>query len=589
MISASDSATSARRRAALRCSAAAVGLWLWGCSADTILTTTVLREQTGGTTGAGTGGSPASPIDLEVLDNPLEPGALPATDIVVEVRSDVPTRHPISPLVYGLRASTNANDPGALRPCTDDFEVYRPLLCSLANMRWSTYNWENNASNSGYQFNVNDSGLSSSEVPGDAVKTRLDATPRGVRSVVVIPIGGRVAADKLGTNVLGDPGYLTTRFVENLHAKPTALSLQPDPNDGAVYQDEFANWLRAEYPSDPPLFALDEEPDLWSASSIPAARPEQLTYAELVRRNLDFARAVKNSWPEAEVLGLTSYGWSGWASLSTANSGPADDAQGEFLDYYLESLNTAAQTDGRRLIDMVDLHWFSEVYGPASDGTSVRVVSVSNGSASEARIQAPRSLWDPSYSEDSWIVNDVLHEPIRLIPRMLAKIQQLYPGTGLAIGSWLFGGEAHISGAIAVSDTLGILGREGVAMAALARATDLALTGFRVFTNYDGQGSRFGDFSIGATTNDAEASSAYASVDTSNPDRTTVVVINKQQTSASVGLRIAHPRAYSNAEYYQLDSETETITALNPLTSQGQNGFVWQMPGWSIAIVVPKE
>jgi hypothetical protein len=38
-----------------------------------------------------------------------------------------------------------------------------------------------------------------------------------------------------------------------------------------------------------------------------------------------------------------------------------------------------------------------------------------------AREQAPRSLWDATYNETSW-VHDNVNGPITLIPRMLGKI-----------------------------------------------------------------------------------------------------------------------------------------------------------------------
>jgi AraC family transcriptional regulator, regulatory protein of adaptative response / methylated-DNA-[protein]-cysteine methyltransferase len=53
-----------------------------------------------------------------------------------------------------------------------------------------------------------------------------------------------------------------------------------------------------------------------------------------------------------------------------------------------------------------------------------------------ARVQAPRSLWDTTYEETSWTVNDVLKEPLRLLPRVKDKIAAHYPGTGFALTEW---------------------------------------------------------------------------------------------------------------------------------------------------------
>ena len=48
-------------------------------------------------------------------------------------------------------------------------------------------------------------------------------------------------------------------------------------------------------------------------------------------------------------------------------------------------------------------------------------------------MQAPRSLWDPTFQEDSWIANDVLQGPVRLIPWLKERIDANYPGTGFVL------------------------------------------------------------------------------------------------------------------------------------------------------------
>ena len=62
------------------------------------------------------------------------------------------------------------------------------------------------------------------------------------------------------------------------------------------------------------------------------------------------------------------------------------------------------------------------------------------------RIRATRSLWDPTYVDESRIA-----EPIRLIPRMQKLIEANYPELGLSIGEYDFGGEDHMSGALALA------------------------------------------------------------------------------------------------------------------------------------------
>ena len=106
-----------------------------------------------------------------------------------------------------------------------------------------------------------------------------------------------------------------------------------------------------------------------------------------------------------------------------------------------------------------------------------------------ARVQAPRSLWDPSYVETSWITQDARAGAIRLLPRMREKIAAHYPGTRLAFTEYNYGGGGHISGAIAQADVLGHLRPRG---GVRGRSWDLGGgsrfidAAFAAYRNYDG-------------------------------------------------------------------------------------------------------
>jgi mannan endo-1,4-beta-mannosidase len=72
----------------------------------------------------------------------------------------------------------------------------------------------------------------------------------------------------------------------------------------------------------------------------------------------------------------TAYNWetnysnagSDWGPYSNDTYMGAPDASqhGDFLDYYLSQMGSASQSQGRRLLDVLDLHWYSEARGPAS-------------------------------------------------------------------------------------------------------------------------------------------------------------------------------------------------------------------------------
>jgi hypothetical protein len=106
-----------------------------------------------------------------------------------------------------------------------------------------------------------------------------------------------------------------------------------------------------------------------------------------------------------------------------------------FLDVYLDRLHAAEQREGRRLVDVLDVHW----YPAAQHGREVTNDHAPQDSAMvEARLQAPRALWDPTYDERSW-VTEVTGGPVRLLPRLREQIAAHYPGTRLAVTEYYYG------------------------------------------------------------------------------------------------------------------------------------------------------
>ena len=412
----------------------------------------------------------------------------------------------------------------------------------------------------------NDNYLDQSTAPGHAVKATLDAAKaKSIAALITVPIVDYVAADiSPGGDVdpahhMAGDAYLMTRFKQNQATKGSALSLAPDNTDAFVYQDEFVNWVKSTG-TQQVIFSLDNEPDLWAG-----------THAEIHPRQGDVRRARhaqhavrrrrEGFWPTAEVAGFVSYGWNGYETLQGA---PDASGKGEFLTYYLDQMNAAEQTAGKRLVDYLDLHWYPETYvtdGYMNSTMQTRIVDQADPSPQiqAARLQATRSLWDPAYTENNWIAQSI-PGAIMLIPRLKQKIAAHYPGTKLAFSEYTFGGGHDISGGVAEADVLGNLGREGVDMATAWNWPDSGggnlyeIAGLQVFRNFDGNGGTFGDTSIHAVTTDDAASSVYASVATGNANQVVIVAINKKTTSATAGIKLAHPTKFQTAKVYTLTS-----------------------------------
>jgi Glycoside hydrolase family 44 len=527
---------------------------------------------TGGTGGtAGSGGSAGTGGGTWIT--PGDPGT---SDIQFEVDTSADV-HPISPYIYG----TNQPDwNGGARNLT---------LSRAGGNRWTAYNWENNASNAGTDWNNQSDGyLGGGDTPGEAVRSRVEeAHQAGASMLVTIPIQGYVAADKNGNgDVNQTPNYLQARFNPTLPAKGSAFSTSPNLNDDVVYQDEFVSFLEQAFPNartDPSrtiFYSLDNEPDLWTHTH-PRIQPQAVGYDELADKCIAFADAIKGVAPEAKVFGPVNYGWAGFVNLQDA----PDANNRDFLEFFLERMQSAETTHGKRLLDVLDVHWYPEAQG---DGIRITEDSTSSGVV-EARVQAPRSLWDSSYTEDSWISEWSTQGPIRLIPRLKEKIAAKYPGTKLSISEYYYGAGEHISSALAHADALGVFGREDLFAASLwelGSNQSYAYAGFAMFRSFDGATGSFGDTSVRLDNSDPVASSAYASTDAASADRVVIVVINKTGGSMTAGITVAHSVALSQAQVYQLTQASATPSHAADIQAVATNAFSYEMPPMSVSTLV---
>jgi hypothetical protein len=209
-----------------------------------------------------------------------------------------------------------------------------------------------------------------------------------------------------------------------------------------------------------------------------------------------------------------------------------------------------------------------------------------------ARVPAPRSLWDPTNTENSRITNDYLHAPIQLLPRVQARIAAHNPGTGIAMTEWNYGGGQHISGAIASADVLGIFGRQGVRLATLwelhPENETYTYAAFRAYRNYDGAGGQFGDTSVQATTSDVATATVYASVDAANPDHVVIIAINKATVARTAGLAVTHTKAFPKADVYTITSAGgPNPQPAGTIDAVATNAWNYTMPASSVSVIVP--
>jgi hypothetical protein len=247
--------------------------------------------------------------------------------------------------------------------------------------------------------------------------------------------------------------------------------------------------------------------------------------------------------------------------------------------WYLQQMQLYEQQHGVRILDYLDFHYYPQA-------SSVALAPVGDAATQALRLRSTRSLWDPTYEDESWI-----DEPVRLIPRMREWVDSYYPGTKLAIGEYNWGALDHINGALAQADVLGIFGREGLDIAFLwapLTADDPFAYAFRLYRNYDGAGSTFGDQSIQATSSDQEKLAIYAA-QRSSDQAVTILVINKSDEALTSEIALQGLTNADMAQVFQYSADNlQSIVALpdQPFTA---DGFQATFRGESITLFVIKN
>lgn len=447
-------------------------------------------------------------------------------------------QHPISPYIYGL----NYADPGLA------------AAIQLPVERWGgnqtdTYNWQLGSSNTGsdYYFeNISDC----FEQPGPCVpayRTFIAADrARLTRTLLTLPMMGYVAKD----GPMQHPftcGFPATVYPNQDSFDPydsncgngqsAGTNLAADPTrDGTPVSDAFyAGWLsdlKSRYGTAAhggvALYELGNEPALWN-STHRDMHPNPETAAELWSKAKHLSTLVKQADPSAQVLGFSEWGWPAYfcsaadtfgqgCGTSGCTSSPDCGNHGNLpmAAWFLKQFAAYDRATGVRHLNYLDLHYYAQG-GSTPDVT--------------------RSLWDPTYTDPSWI-----NDKIDLIPRMKRWVAQYYPGTKVSLGEYnLSVGSGAVVNALIQADTLGIFARQGVDLAtrwSLSNDGNLIGAAFRMFRNYDGHHSKFGNTWISSTSANQSRLAVYGARRSSDGDYT-VLVINKAAGSLAGHLALS--------------------------------------------------
>ncbi|HEY3989917.1 MAG TPA: glycoside hydrolase family 44 protein [Acidobacteriaceae bacterium] len=490
--------------------------------------------------------------------------------------------HPIDPNIYGI--ANYGLDPQFAK------EI------ALPNTRWggdgtTRYNWQVDSSNSGGDwYFVGGSGVAT-PVPGGQVDTMIDTyRPAGTAPLITVPIipyVNKTAAytcsyrvSVYGPQTSVDP-YLTVGNGDQCGSgvSPTGTNI----TDTNIYynhvdnspglQEGWMDHLLNRYGRQSGivrLFQLDNEPGGWG-NTHRDVMPNGANYPTIVDLGQQYASMIKKVDPQALILGPSDFTLGGWIGDTTQQNGLYAG------QYYLQQMAAYQHANGIRLLDYFDEHYYG------------------GGSTPAAELQSTRALWDPTFNSGSWVEQYVFDAPMQLIPRFQSWIAQYYPGTKLALSEYSFtNGGTTIADALTQADVLGIFGRQGVDLANLwtiPQPTDPVAYSYRLYRNYDGQGSRYGDTWVSSNSTDQGQLAIYGAMRTSD-HALTLVIINKTANDLPTAVALANvPQPAASAEMYTYSSANLQAIVRQPdipiqIAHNQATGFSATFPAMSASIVV---
>ncbi|EJF60741.1 hypothetical protein DICSQDRAFT_147722 [Dichomitus squalens LYAD-421 SS1] len=421
---------------------------------------------------------------------------------------------PISSDIYGVNFPADAN--------------YIDTL-GITLSRWggnavTAYNYEGDFTNAGNDWYFENRISSPTFEPWhDMVKGA------GSKSIVTVPALDWVAKD--------DTSY---SYPKSLYPDQASFDpYNPDAGDGAwpngtqfgtappqtnVYKEwnvtnqiAWLNFMSIK----PDIITVDNEIEI-ASSTHEDMHPAPMDYDEELSRVLSTANAAKNTLPDVLVAApSTCAWWYYWTSVVGYTDNAAHDNI-DFLPWFLTQMKDAESTYGNRLLDYLDIHYY---FGADTSGTDAATQAL--------KLRMTRSLWDPSYIDESYIGTSVppqWHQPnpnaVWLIPRMQALIEQNYPGTKLSVSEWS-APDNDVTGGLVTADALGIFGAFGLDAATYWGQPAITDGPALAYWLYRGAGVPFGSSSVQVTLsqNNTDTLGVYAS--STDSKNVALVIINK--------------------------------------------------------------
>ncbi len=330
-------------------------------------------------------------------------------------------------------------------------------------------------------------------------------------------------------------------------------------------------------------YILDNEHSIWF-STHRDVHPTGPTMDEIRSKMIGFGAMIRGADASARIVGPEEWGWSGYfysgydqqyGAAHNWSSFPDRAAHGnwDYMPWLLDQLHQNELSTGQRVLDVFSLHYYPQG-GEFGNDTSAATQLLRNRST--------RSLWDPAYVDSSWI-----NDKVMLIPRMKNWVSTYYPGLQTAITEYNWGAEGHINGATTQADIFGIFGREGLDLATRWTTPDPSTPTYKamkMYRNYDGNRSTFGDTSVFAGGPNPDNVSSFAAVRSSDGALTVMIVSKYLSGTTPISVVLSNFPAAGSAQVWQLSS-SNAIARLADVAASGSS-FSTTVPGQSVTLLV---
>jgi len=410
--------------------------------------------------------------------------------IVVKV-VDEKAQHNISPLIYGFGSY--------LREDRDEANTWnlRPTVFRFGGNSSERFNFKTNSWNAGKDWYFSNH---SSRFPNVIEKFMRENDQNSAASAMTVPMLGWIAKDgssaSFPVSSFGKQERVENGFGNGRNQKGEELVADPLTANIPLTDEYIVEWVRylkAKFGSKEHYYIVGNEPMLWHEQHRDV-HPERATYDEVLSKFLRVARIIRREDAQAIIAGPSLWGW-----LATQQS--AFDERGAwnkfqkyqdrdkhggktFLAWFVSEVAKIEAKDGVRLLDVIDVHYYPE-------GKVLRRGQDQTTAVRDARLASTRSLWDPSWKDQSWI-----DERIQFFNQLQTVANSVTPARKVAIGEYNFRGEQDITGGLVQAEVLGILAWKNIYSAfywTIPPQRSFAAAGFAALRNYDGKGAAFGD------------------------------------------------------------------------------------------------